>query len=323
MDRVPWVDVAKGLGIVLVVVGHVFRGLDEFGLTGDRAMFLAVDRLIYAFHMPLFFFLAGLFFPHGVVGQTPPSFVWHRILRLVNPLILWGYAFALVKIAVGDLANSPEGWGALLASPLPPRWHLWFLWALFVIQIGCLLLRPLLMRLHDTRPVWTVALCIATIAYLLPELRASPWIAGAVSGAPFFLMGALLGQRSLSPPVWLAVPAVAVFLFAELAALVLNRTHLLDLTIASAAVLSLVLALSALQSRMGILQRGFSAFGRASMPIFLVHVFFTAGLRIVLAKFGVDDLATHLVLGTAAGLVGPLALYHLLCRTGHARLAGF
>jgi len=44
--RLDWVDAAKGLGIVLVVAGHVWtRG--------------AVRDAIYAFHMPLFFLLAG------------------------------------------------------------------------------------------------------------------------------------------------------------------------------------------------------------------------------------------------------------------------
>ncbi|MGE4430081.1 MAG: acyltransferase family protein [Sphingobium sp.] len=46
--RLDWVDAAKGLGIILVVIGHVWtRG--------------AVRDAIYAFHMPLFFILAGYF----------------------------------------------------------------------------------------------------------------------------------------------------------------------------------------------------------------------------------------------------------------------
>ena len=45
-DRLDWLDAAKGLGIILVVAGHVWtRG--------------PVRDAIYAFHMPLFFLLAG------------------------------------------------------------------------------------------------------------------------------------------------------------------------------------------------------------------------------------------------------------------------
>ena len=46
--RLDWVDAAKGLGIVLVVAGHVWT----HGVIRDA---------IYAFHMPLFFLLAGYF----------------------------------------------------------------------------------------------------------------------------------------------------------------------------------------------------------------------------------------------------------------------
>ena len=46
-QRLGWLDAAKGLGIILVVIGHVWtRG--------------PVRDTIYAFHMPLFFLLAAL-----------------------------------------------------------------------------------------------------------------------------------------------------------------------------------------------------------------------------------------------------------------------
>jgi fucose 4-O-acetylase-like acetyltransferase len=45
--RVGWIDFCKGIGIFLVVLGHILRDV------------IAVDY-IYSFHMPLFFFLSGL-----------------------------------------------------------------------------------------------------------------------------------------------------------------------------------------------------------------------------------------------------------------------
>lgn len=46
-NRIKWVDIAKGIGIILVIAGHTFA--------------LDYCRPIYTFHMPLFFFLSGLF----------------------------------------------------------------------------------------------------------------------------------------------------------------------------------------------------------------------------------------------------------------------
>lgn len=50
--RIDWVDVAKGVGIFLMVMGH-------------SSMPDAVNRWIYSFHMPLFFLLSGLVFNPG------------------------------------------------------------------------------------------------------------------------------------------------------------------------------------------------------------------------------------------------------------------
>lgn len=47
-NRIEWIDMAKGYGVILVILGHF--GLEKLGYW------------IYSFHMPLFFFLAGYVF---------------------------------------------------------------------------------------------------------------------------------------------------------------------------------------------------------------------------------------------------------------------
>lgn len=60
--RIDALDTAKGLGILLVVFGHAWRGNYAAGLGISDPVFESVDRAIYSFHMPLFFFLSGLLF---------------------------------------------------------------------------------------------------------------------------------------------------------------------------------------------------------------------------------------------------------------------
>lgn len=50
MERIAWIDIAKGLGIIFVVFGHLNFVTD---------MNYNIIRVIYMFHMPLFFFLSG------------------------------------------------------------------------------------------------------------------------------------------------------------------------------------------------------------------------------------------------------------------------
>lgn len=42
-ERIEWVDIAKGIGIICVVMGHIFQSQ------------MLAHKIIYLFHMPLFF----------------------------------------------------------------------------------------------------------------------------------------------------------------------------------------------------------------------------------------------------------------------------
>ena len=53
--RLDWIDIAKGIGIILVVLGHTLvPQVRETGFAGFLWIF------IYNFHMPLFFFYRGI-----------------------------------------------------------------------------------------------------------------------------------------------------------------------------------------------------------------------------------------------------------------------
>lgn len=75
MKRFDYLDIAKGIGILLVVWAHIM-------LVG------ASHRLIYAFHMPLFFFISGMLFnkhKYASFGQ----FLTQRAKRLLVPYVLY------------------------------------------------------------------------------------------------------------------------------------------------------------------------------------------------------------------------------------------
>ncbi len=61
-NRTDWVDYAKGIGILLVVYGHVARGLFNANIDMPTAFYHMADSVVYSFHMPLFFFLSELQF---------------------------------------------------------------------------------------------------------------------------------------------------------------------------------------------------------------------------------------------------------------------
>ena len=78
--RIGFIDIAKGIGILLVVLAH--NDLEAY------APFL--HKVIYSFHMPLFFFLSGMFF-------RPETPFWQLIRKRFDSL-LKPYFFTLFFI---------------------------------------------------------------------------------------------------------------------------------------------------------------------------------------------------------------------------------
>lgn len=68
-ERTLWIDVLKGLAIILVVVGHNVNN--------------SVSEFIYCFHMPLFFLLSGFVFSPKPINQ----YISKSFKRLVIPYI--------------------------------------------------------------------------------------------------------------------------------------------------------------------------------------------------------------------------------------------
>ena len=86
--RLPYIDFAKTIGIALVVLGHVSG---EGG--SDAALF--IRNLIYQFHVPLFFYLAGYCFKEQDSWRV---FLIKKIKRLYFPFVTWNLIFFAVYL---------------------------------------------------------------------------------------------------------------------------------------------------------------------------------------------------------------------------------
>lgn len=228
----------------------MWRGLENAGLIENAGLFLAVDTLVYAFHMPFFFFIAGIFFHDSLIRRPVLAFVQLRVTRLVWPLILWTWIFFLFKAAAGELANTPVSWDEFPLLPVPPVEQFWFLWALFLIQMAALCARPVLSRERSAMMNWMV---LGGIALLLHFGRPGvsefgPWIIGAIIHSPYFVMGVIFGRAGMAAPSagigWLAF---GLFLFVEAFAAELGKSPAGALAVGASATLLLAFALMALE----------------------------------------------------------------------------
>lgn len=137
--RLTYIDIAKGIGIFLVVVGHCIP--DATSPTGiSVSAYRWLHDVIYAFHMPLFFFLAGFMVSRQKMldrAQKPIDLVRKRISRLLVPYVVVGFCYAPFKMLLSRFANKPYDISTLwqMVIGVNPDGELWFLYALFVITV--------------------------------------------------------------------------------------------------------------------------------------------------------------------------------------------
>ena len=125
-SRVGYVDIAKGIGITLVVMGH-----NDFALISPFA-----HKLIYSFHMPMFCFMSGMFFK----PDTPFwLFVGQRFKKVLIPFfvtILFLYFTSISFTKVGILEASRRLLKAMYGNGHYLDWvQLWFLPHLFAVSL--------------------------------------------------------------------------------------------------------------------------------------------------------------------------------------------
>lgn len=317
-------DVARGIGIILVVLGHAWRGLESAGMIGNPDLFRVIDTLIYNFHMPLFFLLSGMTFQSLALRRPVGDVAISRVTRLVWPLVLWTYLFAAARLAAGDAANAQvSGIDSLLFWPLPPRDHFWFLWALFLQHLVVLaLIRFVTGPL--SAPAWATLAALVVLASSFTPVGLNAWTVGAATYAGAFLTGLALGQTDWRPvgPTALALAAltfvgVQAFSFQLAPSLLAQQLLGIALSLAALAMIHIVTA----DRRTGPL-RLLAWLGVSSLGIYLAHTIFSAGTRAALVRL-TQDISLHMVAGTLAGIIGPLLLYALIRRIGRPAWIGF
>lgn len=156
-SRLDWVDVAKGMAILMVTLFHADAVLGKVdidtGIGGDIHQFLKPLR------MPLFFAVSGLFALSAIKGTY--TNLWNRRLRqYIWLLVLWTcimWMLGKLQVFSHDPAY-PKDVGSLFKAIIRPLGNIWFLWCLPIYFIAAKLLRR-----FDPKVVFCV-LCLLSVA---------------------------------------------------------------------------------------------------------------------------------------------------------------
>lgn len=194
--RLPYMDVAKGMGILCVIIGHM----------GNET----INCIIFSFHMPLFFLISGYFLSNRL---TPKEVYRKRFKQLIKPYIYTCIAVVSIigiknllnfflgketgKTVIKDIIKwgyaSFYGAGTFHESPIKviPIGAIWFLlamiWGTSMTQYA---------RTKRYPTIWIVG--IALIGYFSSEFIWLPWsIQAAMTATVFIYMGTLLKEKEM------------------------------------------------------------------------------------------------------------------------------
>lgn len=122
--RIDWVDYAKGVGIILMVFGH-------------SGFPLQIQKFIWSFHMPLFFFLSGMMY-NSLKYRSINDLVKRIVKTLIIPYIFFSTIVVLGYVLLnyfqgffitknwGGIELITNGWGGIA---------LWFVSTLIFVQL--------------------------------------------------------------------------------------------------------------------------------------------------------------------------------------------
>ena len=137
-QRELWLDGLKGFGILLVILGHVLSGyMDAWTFPEAYWSFYGIRTWIYSFHMPMFFLISGYAFSlayyrngrlrkDGFFRQLGNLFLVYTIFVLLQ----WG-----IKQAVPELVNETYTLDDLKGMFIEPLGNFWYIYVLFIIYI--------------------------------------------------------------------------------------------------------------------------------------------------------------------------------------------
>lgn len=193
MKRFDYIDYAKGLGMLCVIWGHImYAGLSA--------------RVVYAFHIPLFFFLSGMVFSKdrydGVI-----TFLKRRVSSLLIPyaifsVLTWAFWVFFLRISHQPM---DECWKPLLETLLARGSEgylvhnvpLWFVPCLFVVELLYFFMRNCSVAVRVALSLlFALAGCLMVRGEWSYDFTTLPWsIDVALMAIPFYALGNVLVER--------------------------------------------------------------------------------------------------------------------------------
>jgi fucose 4-O-acetylase-like acetyltransferase len=314
-QRMDWIDYGKGIGIILVVYGHLLSSAYHAGIKVPEHFFALSDSILYGFHMPLFFLLSGLLVEGSLQKRGPQSYILDKFSRIAYPYVIW----SLLQVSVEALFSKQTQLGATFADVAAifyqPWGQFWFLYALFLMHIT-----------HAISSIFGkyssgLLFVLAAVLFFNPLYIGTAGIYGFCVYFIFFVGGIILRKALIlvdqyDLPLWIILSLFITlicsgyFIFeyqidpVRLTGDIHPFYFLYLAVLGSAACIGLAQYLAKRNAAPYL-----KVLGAYSLQIYLVHMLAGVGIRIVLLHvFGLQNWVLHTIIGVGFALTVPILL---------------
>jgi len=333
--RLPWIDYAKGIAIILVVYHHTFLGLLAAGIKVSSILINA-NLIVYSFRIPLFFILSGAFIDRSLEKRGLKKYIGYRSSMLLYPYILW----AVIQVTLGSFfqqyTNFPNSWQNYLFIFYEPKYtaQFWYLIALYNVSVLYVILKDRLrFRTHHhlllggalylLAPVLSFNSMIQEVAINYIYMAFGTAISGYVLSKENFrylsswkLFIILLPFFIISQLYWIRHEDIDPFFIAMDGNLSLSWVLQQDMKMLQFAAVVLVGCVFMINICFMLQKAGKVLFlrviGYHSLYIYLMHLLFIVGCRAILySRLGIENADFLLSVLVAVGVIGPVIAYNI------------
>lgn len=195
------IDIAKGIGIILVVYGHLACPIHEE---------------IYLFHMPLFFLLSGYFFSKS---DSIKHFFLKKTKALICPfLVFYIVSFIYFYLLNNDLADFIGTTNYFLPSNNGTLWFLLSLYGIFVITFAIdVYILSVVLKFMVILMIIVIGYIVSIKSFFLPLCLSQSFL-----GFIFFYLGYQIRKYNLLKNKRIYIPVFTVALISYCLGILLN-----------------------------------------------------------------------------------------------------
>ncbi|MBK7712979.1 MAG: acyltransferase [Bacteroidales bacterium] len=304
------IETLRGFAIIFMVAGHIIGGNPENGMkvadaSGWRYFYFTFEYL----RMPLFSVISGYVYSLYPIGDSKIlKFLKGKARRILIPLLTVGTIHFLLQHFVPG-TNEKFPLTSIWRIYIFPYEHFWFLQSIFLIFVSISLIDHF--KLMESVRNWSLIFLAGVLMryFIHPETDFFS-IGGFLNLFPFFVLGCGIerfenlyaGKKFILIPLIIFTVAVVLQQYSWFSKLELNpyEANILSLCVAFPG----IIVLFYIRKNISLMSKiGYYAYG-----IYLYHVFGTAGSRILLSKFGLDQDIIVFSAGLVFGLGVPVVI---------------